>query len=361
MRLKKWPEPFTAFTAAAPVILTLILGYAGAMLGRWVHLPVPALLGSAIFLSLLSFSPLPLRIPDLLRNIGFTILGCSMGSGISREMLALLGNWPLSLFGLTVTVIVMMLLCSALLRHFFAMSPTTALLASTPGGLSMVVALGEARGADLRAVLVLQSVRLILVMAVLPLVITGLDAHVVTAFAPPVTLEPVWILLLPLLAFVLGNVLEWLRVPAAYLLAGLILSGSGHVGEVLHGNLPTQLINFGFVVIGCLVGSRLKGLRWPELKHFALAAVLSVTLSSLISALAAVLVAYWLALPFGQVWVAYSPGGIEAMAALALALRYDPAYTAAHHLFRIIGLTLILPWFVGRVYGRAGGEGQEEV
>ncbi|MEZ5478385.1 MAG: AbrB family transcriptional regulator [Thiolinea sp.] len=248
------------FKALAPVLLTLALGYAGAMLGRWLQLPVPALLGSALFISLLAFSPLPLQIPNRLRNAGFAILGCSMGSGISPDLLALLASWPLSLFGLTLTVILMMLLCTQLLKRCFAMDTPTALLASTPGGLSMVVALSEAVRADLRAVLVLQSVRLMLVMAVLPLVITSLDAHAQTAGALRMAvLSPLWALLLPLAAMLLGLLLERLKVPAAYLLAGLCLSGFGHVSGSLHGNLPLPLVNFGFVIIGCLVGCRLKG------------------------------------------------------------------------------------------------------
>ncbi|MDX1737159.1 MAG: AbrB family transcriptional regulator, partial [Alphaproteobacteria bacterium] len=48
-------------------------------------------------------------------------------------------------------------------------------------------------------------------------------------------------------------------------------------------------------------------------------------------------------LPFGQLWVAFAPGGVEAMAAMAISLDFDPAFVAVHHLFRIIFLILILP------------------
>jgi uncharacterized membrane protein AbrB (regulator of aidB expression) len=37
------------------------------------------------------------------------------------------------------------------------------------------------------------------------------------------------------------------------------------------------------------------------------------------------------------------------MAALALALHYDPAYIAAHHLSRIVAITLIMPWIAQRL------------
>ena len=61
------------------------------------------------------------------------------------------------------------------------------------------------------------------------------------------------------------------------------------------------------------------------------------------SALIAAPVSLGLDMPFGQVWVAFAPGGVEGMAAMALALDFDPAYVAAHHLLRLLALALVLP------------------
>jgi uncharacterized membrane protein AbrB (regulator of aidB expression) len=55
-----------------------------------------------------------------------------------------------------------------------------------------------------------------------------------------------------------------------------------------------------------------------------------------------------LGLPFGQLWLAYAPGGVEAMAAMALALHLDPAFVGAHHVLRILGLNLITPFWLRR-------------
>lgn len=63
----------------------------------------------------------------------------------------------------------------------------------------------------------------------------------------------------------------------------------------------------------------------------------------MIAALFAALAANILGLPFGQLWVSYAPGGVEAMVAMALSLGYDSAFVATHHLFRIILLIFILP------------------
>lgn len=339
--------------ALYPIWLTLVLGFIGAGLAPFLHLPVPALLGSGILISILAFTRLPLAMPVLMRNIGFTILGCSMGSSITPEMLALVGRWPASLIGLTLTVIAMMLASTWLLSRHFGQTPSTALLASTPGALSAVVAMAMDGKGDVRAVVVLQSLRLLLVMAFLPVIIYGLGMQgtVDTGQAAALTLPWHTVPALLLTAFAIAQMLDKIHVPAAYVMTGLLLSGAGHVGGWLHGGLPSIAITTGFVIIGCVVGVRFRGIRLAELRQFSVAALVSVILSTVIAAIGAACVSWGMNLPFGQVWIAYAPGGIEAMAALALALHYDPAYIAAHHLARIIGINLLMPWVVRWVKG----------
>ncbi len=330
---------------ATTILFTLSLGYLGAGLAQLAHLPVPALLGSGILLAIIAFTRLPLSMPTLMRNIGFTILGCSMGSSITGEMLAKISQWPLSLLGLAVTVIVMMALSTWVLSQYFQQTKNTALLASTPGALSTVVALASEGKGDLGTVVVFQSLRLILVMASFPLIIHALglqgSVHLDVTQQAPLAWHSVPALLLT--AFASALMLEKIKLPAAYILSGLVLSGTAHVNGWLSGNLPSSLVTLGFVIIGCMVGTRLKGMQLSKLRTLFLAATISVILSSLIAALGATLMAIALDLPFGQVWIAYAPGGIEAMAALALALHYDPAYIAAHHLSRIVAITLLMP------------------
>ena len=45
----------------------------------------------------------------------------------------------------------------------------------------------------------------------------------------------------------------------------------------------------------------------------------------------------------GDIAVAYLPGAIDAMMVLALALDLDPIFVGAHHLARLLGLSLALP------------------
>lgn len=334
-------------TSTRSIIQTLLLGLAGAGFGAWIGLPVAALLGSALLVSTITLLGFRTTASNPLRNFSFIVVGCSLGSGITPETLALIGHWPLSLLALAITMAVMMYANVWLLARFYGQSIETGLLASSPGALSAVLALATSGYGNARAIIVLQGLRLLLVMAVLPIIIEGLNLQGSTnAASLHGTLEYALIPTVLVSSYILAVFLEKINFPAAYLMAGLSISAIGHGTNLIQGVMPNPLVTIAFIIIGSTVGTRFNGIQRSELKLYANAALASVTLSSLIAALAAFVVAILLNLPFGQVWVAYAPGGVEAMAALAMALHYDPAYVAVHHLARIIGLMLALPWII---------------
>ena len=48
-------------------------------------------------------------------------------------------------------------------------------------------------------------------------------------------------------------------------------------------------------------------------------------------------------MPFGQIWLGLAPGALEGMGALGIALGFDTAFIAAHHVTRLLLLTLAIP------------------
>jgi membrane AbrB-like protein len=129
----------------------------------------------------------------------------------------------------------------------------------------------------------------------------------------------------------------------------MALSGALHGAGALSGALPDEAATVALAVAGAVVGVRFHGITLPQLRRLGLAG-LCVTLSSTAVAAAAALAASWLlGVPFGQAWVTYAPGGVEAMAAMAYALGYDPAFVAAHHVLRLVLLMTLLPLLLRRL------------
>ena len=48
-------------------------------------------------------------------------------------------------------------------------------------------------------------------------------------------------------------------------------------------------------------------------------------------------------MPFGQIWLGLSPGAIEGMGTLGIALGFDTAFIVAHHVARLLLLTVAIP------------------
>jgi len=115
--------------------------------------------------------------------------------------------------------------------------------------------------------------------------------------------------------------------------------------------MPEWLMIPAFVVLGVLIGCRV-ALIDPILLFKLLKACFGAFLVGFgISLVAAYVVANWIDLPFGQLLLAYAPGGLEAMIMMAFILDLDPAFVAAHQLVRYIGMILILPFVTQRVLG----------
>jgi len=71
-----------------------------------------------------------------------------------------------------------------------------------------------------------------------------------------------------------------------------------------------------------------------------------------VSSAFAVAAAFLLALPVGDVVIAYAPGALEAMSTLAFALNLDPAYVGTHHIARLIFVSLMMPIVVHAIRRR---------
>jgi len=330
----------------------LSIGTFGAWLATFLGLPSPAILGSTFAVSLGALTGLPLQLPDFLKNTTFAMFGCSLGSALQMDVFAQFFAWSFSLSGLILVLFVVMVGVTWVLRWMFRIDTRTALLSASPGLLTYALSLAEGGVADVRIITVLQALRLLLITMGLPLILSSVGQ--LGEYSQSIAIAHLdYQHTVPLIAltYLFGMVLSRLGLPAAYLITGLLLSGSLHLSGALIGRIPTDLLLVGFVVVGTILGARFSEFTLREISKLLGAACVVVTFAIGVSAIVSLIYANLLALPFGQVWVAYTPGGVEAMAALALALDYDPAYVATHHIFRLLLLMVLLPMLL-KYFGR---------
>lgn len=328
-------------------LLTLIVGISGAVLATAGGLPAAALIGSTVAVSTASFVRIPTYVPVWLRNMAFGSIGCSLGAGISENFFTLARQWPLSLTGLVMGMLGILVVSSWLLHRFFNLSKETALLSSSPGALSYSLAIAANGVGDVRAIVVIQSIRLLFITAGLPLIIDLMDVeHGTHPATGGLSLSTSATIILFAVGIMMGGLLSRLRVPAPYLMGGVVVSGLAHFLGLVHGRPQILFMLAGFVVTGAVVGSRFTRIPLGDIRRLLGGAVTVMAVGSLIAGLFAAVVSGMLHLPFGQVWVSYAPGGVEAMAAMALSLGYDSGFVATHHIFRIVLLFMVLPFLL---------------
>ena len=329
--------------------VTLLAAVLGGGLATWAGVPAGPLVGGALAATAAAASGRGGPVPARLRDAAFATIGVTLGAGVGPGILSDLARWPASLAALAGVVALTMVVSSGLLRGA-GMERGSALLSVSPGALSLALSLSEETGRDTRAVAILQAVRLLAVTVALPpLLALGGGVGAAARAAPAHDTGYAAGLALLALAMVAGGLAARARVPAAHLLAGVMVSGAAHASALLEGRLPGPLGFAGFVVAGAVVGARFRGVSPAEVRRLGGLALGLTALATAIAAAAAGVVAPLMGLPFGQVMVAFAPGGVEAMASMALFLGHDPVYVGVHHVARIFGLVLILPWAMARI------------
>ena len=328
---------------AAPILVGLAGGLAFERLG----LPAPWISGSMVAVAAVSaLRPLPDLHPAL-RDLAMLLGGTTMGAAVTPETLRLLVTVPVSFLGLVASMAATMLLCSLWLRRALGWSRRDALLASAPGALSAVLAVAAERNADVTRIAVVQTLRLFVLVALLPglvaLVEPGAGRGGAAGAGAGGALDAPALALVLLLGLLLGAGLARAGLAAPFLLGAALASALPHGAGLVRGSPPEAVSVLGFLLIGVYIAGRMRGVDLRNLRRHLVAGVGSLLLGLGVACLFAGLVAWGAGVRFGAALLAFAPGGLEALSILSLALDLDPLYVAAHHLMRFFAVGLALP------------------
>ncbi|MNH86963.1 putative ammonia monooxygenase [compost metagenome] len=328
--------------------ITLLIGTAGALIAIAIGFPAPYLIGPALAVTFAGLAGLRLGVPLLVRNACFVIIGISMGSTVTPEIFVAARTWPLSFVMVFVAIVILLFSAAWVLQRLFRYDRTTALLAASPGHLGYVLSLAAEMRCDLRAVSISQSVRVLALTISVPLIVEFFDlADTDVIVLPDVMSMPILVVML-IVSAGFGLLFQRWKFPAALLLGGVFVSISTHITGSVSGTVPDWLLIPIYVLLGSLIGSRFSGLSFADLR---LAIVSGLVVTVVVMALAggiAVIVSYFANVPLDAALIAFSPGGLETMAAMAVMLHADPTYVGAHHVLRLMFLSVLMPLVIGR-------------
>jgi membrane AbrB-like protein len=338
----------SALTVSLHVLLTFGIAAVGAVAAHFVGLPAGLLVGAALTVSLAAMAGAPVGLPAPLRLVTFLLVGMSMGASVAPDSLSLIAQWPISLAGLVLELVLIIGVTGWVLVRFFGLDTGTAYMSSFPGHLSFVMSIASAGVGIPRQIVMIQVIRLLMLTIAVPIgaLFLPIGEGIVMPASAPETMDPITLIALAMGCTAVGILFEKLKIPAGFVLGAMAAATGGKLAGLYTASLPEPLVVATFIATGALIGVRFIGLTWAEFRRIAFGGLVATAITLSITTSIAAVVSLFVATPFGQIWIGLAPGALEGMGALTIALGYDTAFVAAHHVIRLLLLSFAIPGVV---------------
>lgn len=337
------------------IALALGIGSLGALAGWGVGLPLPFMLGAMLATMVAALAGLPMAMPKAVRLGVAPVLGVMFGSAIGFDGLPATST----VIGLSILVALHLALTISLGWLYFrwiGFDPATSYFAAVPGNFSDMILFADRLGADLRAVTVVHTVRLVAAVSILAFGLRLLLGPEMAAPFPPrqAALTPADLLILIASGVAGYAAARLVRLPAPQLFGPLFAAAVVHGAGWTDAAPPGWLIAASQLVLGVFAGVRFVGIHLHEVWRLVLASLVwSVLLLALVagsSALAAFLLDLHLATPL----LAFSPGGAAELNMMALTAGLSVALVSMVQLVRMVLTLLVGPALLGVLIRRRG-------
>jgi membrane AbrB-like protein len=328
---------------------TLLIATGGGLAFVLIGFPAGLISGSLLAVAAAALLGRPTTVPLPLARVVFVVVGISLGAVVTPELLHGLVSFPVTLAVLTVSTVCIIFATTAYLRVVHGWDAQTAVFGASPGALAQVMALAAEYGADLRAIAIVQVMRVVLLTIGIPagLALFGLSAAALPRVVAGSASLPELAVLIAV-STLTALIMMWLRLPGGLLFGAMIGSAVLHGGGFIHANLPAWAVAAAVIGIGAVTGSRFANTDPRTLVRYLGAALGSFAVGIAVTAGFVVVLTALLSVRIADAVVAFSPGAQDTMMVLALALHLDPIFVGAHHLWRFLLVTISLPWQVRR-------------
>jgi membrane AbrB-like protein len=339
------------------ILLSMLGGFIFSCFGA----PIPWLLGSLTMACLVSSIGFKWRnfqetkeIHSLWRQMGQTILGIELGQNFHLSIISVFENHFMIIFITLLSTIALSILSGIVLWRFTPATIMTSLFSSTPGGISAMPSIAEEAGANALVVSIIQTLRILLVVGVIPILVSSLrpSSRIIT----PVIHQSyfnfnalLWTACLIIGACAGALIWKKLKMPSPWLIGSILgvifvqLIGTLNFGDRLIAYWPHQLIIFAQVLIGTSIGSRISSDMFKGLGQIIFVSFIN-TLSLVILT---IIISFGISeathIPLITCILAFAPGGIAEMSATAISLHADSTFVLAVQSIRLLMILILLP------------------
>lgn len=332
------------------ILRALAVGLPAGYLFYRLQTPIPWMIGPMIAVATLNLMGVRMHSPPFARQMGQVVLGSAVSLYFTPPVVtALAANLP-AILAATVAVFVVAAIGALTLSRASGVDGKSTFFASVPGGAMAMAVLAERYGATIAPVAVAHSLRVSIVVIVVPFALTygGIPLEA-AAYRPQVPLNLA--ILVPWLAFgcLLGEVSERLHFHNGYLLMPIFFGAALTVSGIELSAVPHPMTDFAQLMFGLVLGARYERAFFARYKLFIPFALLNSFFILIASVAAGVALAWLFGLPVATMIIATAPGGLAEMTITAQALKISVPLVIAFHLFRVVvvnmGTQYIFPVF----------------
>lgn len=325
--------------------LTLLLGLAGGGVFQWADLPLPWLLGPLLVTAAARISGVALWCPVALRACGQWVIGLALGLYFTPDVLASLPSlWSAVLLAVVFAWSLGIGFATVLHRRG-RLDPVTAFFAGAIGSASEMAVQGERHGARVEMIAAVHSIRVTIVVVLLPFLYRWLDLHGTDAYvASRLDVDASGLVLLLIASGAAAGLMHRLRWPNGWVLGPLIvtalMTGTGHAPTAL----PSWLVIAGQLFIGISLGTRFRPESMRQVRSIVGLVVVTTLAGIAISAAFGAMLAWWLRLPVATMVLATAPGGIAEMSLTAKVLQMGVPIVTVFQVTRMAAMVLTVGW-----------------
>ena len=322
-------------------------------------LPLPWMLGPMLATILLKIKyPSKIFFPVKWRNPFLIPLGYNIGSSITLTACYEIVAQITGIVSSTAAILLISLLLAWCTMKQTGISKPSAAIGNMPGGLTPMLLICESiPRADINVVAVLQSIRLITTIAVVPMLLmegfgkTAIDKNIIAAANIEYVDVPIWMLIIVAISGAL--VAYKIKFPSAFFLGPIIATGifSVYMGGNLQ-EVPRWLFALAQLCTGLYLGTCINPFQLKENKKLLPIALIG----SLLLIISSLSIGFILSRIYGfslaTVFLATAPGGVTEMCITGMVLGENVSIILAYQLFRMMVLCLVMPislkWYFTR-------------
>ncbi|TMU84811.1 AbrB family transcriptional regulator [Bacillus sp. BHET2] len=332
-------------------LLTFVVGVIGGGVFTFLHLPLSWLLGSMISVFLMNkWTRLELAWPVYFRDLGLIIVGYAIGQSFSQKtMIEIFTQLP-SMLTMSITIIVFSMVLAYITSKMTGVGLSSTITGSIPGGLSQMVALGEEmKNIDLTVVTILQVIRLLSVIFVVPFLVFspllaggGSGAGGVTSSIHTPSFQWSFVLFF-IIAIGSGIMAKKIHLPTPSLLGPILVIGGFMVAEFPIPHMPVLFIILAQLSLGIYFSFMMNFSSSKHLTKFILWSLFTSFCLLLCCIGLSFLLSRWHDISFLTAFISLAPGGMAEMALVGQAVNADLSIITGYHLFRILFILFVIP------------------